>query len=189
MHLFEIFYVFFKIGLFSFGGGYGMIPLINSELLSREVITEQVLLDFIGVAESTPGPFAVNIATFVGSNLGGLLGSIVATVAVVLPAFIIMLIISSILKNFSKNKYVKGFLDGVEPFVIGLIISTGISIIIKNVWLNFGSFDASPLIAINNIIVTLSLFILTILYKKVFKKNMSSILLIIISAIIGIIFM
>ena len=96
MNLFELFYVFFKIGLFSFGGGYGMIPLIQSELLSRGAITEQALLDFIGVAESTPGPFAVNIATFVGSDLGGFLGSVIATVAVVLPAFIIMLIISSI---------------------------------------------------------------------------------------------
>ena len=69
MSLFELFFVFFKIGLFSFGGGYGMIPLINSELLSRGVISEQALIDFIGVAESTPGPFAVNIATFVGSSI------------------------------------------------------------------------------------------------------------------------
>ena len=189
MNLFELFYVFFKIGLFSFGGGYGMIPLIQSELLSRGAITEQALLDFIGVAESTPGPFAVNIATFVGSNLGGFLGSVIATVAVVLPAFIIMLIVSSLLKNFDKNKYVKGFLSGVEPFVIGLIASTGISIIIKNVWINYGNFQVAPLFAINNIIVTAVLFGLTILYKKIFKKNMSAITLIIISAIIGIIFM
>jgi chromate transporter len=189
MSLFELFFVFFKIGLFSFGGGYGMIPLINSELLSRGVISEQALIDFIGVAESTPGPFAVNIATFVGSSIGGFLGSVVATVAVVLPAFIIILIVSSLLKNFSKNKYVKGFLSGVEPFVVGLIVSTGISIIVKNIWINYGVFYAVPMIVINNAIVTLSLFALTIVYKKIFKKNMSSILLIIISAIVGIIFM
>ncbi len=189
MNIFELFYVFFKIGLFSFGGGYGMIPLIKSELLSRGVITEKVLLDFIGVAESTPGPFAVNIATFVGSNIGGFLGGVLATVAVVLPAFIIMLIISALLKNFNQNKYVKGFLGGVEPFVIALIASTGISIIVKNVWINFGNFAVAPSFAINSLIVTASLLILTFLYKKVFKKNMSAILLIIISAIIGIIFM
>ena len=185
----ELFFVFFKIGLFSFGGGYGMIPLINSELLSRGVISEQALIDFIGVAESTPGPFAVNIATFVGSSIGGFLGSVIATVAVVLPAFIIILIVSSLLKNFSKNKYVKGFLSGVEPFVVGLIVSTGISIIVKNIWINYGVFYAVPMVVINNAIVTLSLFALTIVYKKIFKKNMSSILLIIISAIVGIIFM
>ncbi len=189
MNLFELFYVFFKIGLFSFGGGYGMIPLIKSELLSRSVITEQALLDFIGVAESTPGPFAVNIATFIGSSVGGFLGSVIATIAVVLPAFIIILIVSSLLKNFSNNKYVKGFLGGVEPFVVGLIVSTGISIIIKNVWLTYGNFAINPLIAVNNLIVTASLFLLTILYKKIFKKNMSAIMLIIISAIVGIIFM
>ncbi len=189
MGLLELFITFFKIGLFSFGGGYGMIPLIKGELLSAGVITEQKLLEFIAIAESTPGPFAVNIATFIGSNQQGFLGGVIATLAAVLPAFLIILIIVSLLKAFSNNKYVKGFISGVEPFVIGLIISTGVLIVAKNVWANFGTFTSSPQIMLINLIVTLSLFVFTIIYKKITKKNFSAIPLILLSAVVGIIFM
>ena len=105
MNLFQLFYTFFKIGLFSFGGGYGTIPLIEGEIVAKGAITEEAFVKFIGIAESTPGPFAVNIATFVGAEVGtdclgtsfgGFLGSLLATTAVVLPAFIIMLVPSSI---------------------------------------------------------------------------------------------
>ena len=189
MSIFELFITFFKIGLFSFGGGYGMIPLIKGELLSAGVITAQALLDFIAIAESTPGPFAVNIATFIGSNQCGLLGGIVATLGAVLPAFIIILVIVSLLKAFSNNKFVKGFIGGVEPFIIGLIISTGVLIAVKNIWLNFGTFNSAPQIMLTNLIVTLSLFVFTLIYKKITKKNFSAIPLILLSAVVGIIFM
>ena len=90
MSLFELFYTFFKIGLFTFGGGYGTIPLIEGEIVNKGYLDADLFLNFVGIAESTPGPFAVNIATFIGAENCGFFGSLLATVAVILPAFIII---------------------------------------------------------------------------------------------------
>ena len=188
MNIFELFFSFFKIGLFTFGGGYGSIPLIEGELVNTGVISEELFLKFIGVAESTPGPFAVNIATFLGSELHGFLGSLVATIAVVLPSFIIMLIISAVLKNFTKNKWVKGFMSGVQPFVIGLIISTGLLIIVKTAYVNFGNFTEIPLFDVTSIIVIAIVLLANFIYKLIKKKNLPAIPLILISAVLGLIF-
>ena len=197
MNFFTLFITFFKIGLFSFGGGYGTIPLIEGEVVNRGYISSEDFLNFVGVAESTPGPFAVNIATFIGSNLGteltgsvwgGLLGGVLATFAVVFPAFIIMLIIAAILKNFTKNKWVKGFMEGVQPFVIGLIISTGLLIIVQNIYVNFGDFTSAPSINVTAIIVTAIILATNFIYKLIKKKNLSAIPLILISAALGLIF-
>ena len=100
MILFELFFTFFKIGALTFGGGYAMIPFVREQVLLHGWLTEEELLNMIAVSESTPGPIAVNMATFVGSNEAGVLGSIAATLGVVLPSFIIILIIASLLKNF-----------------------------------------------------------------------------------------
>ncbi len=189
MSLLDLFLTFFKIGLFSFGGGYGTIPLIKTEVQTRNLMDEKTLLDFIGISESTPGPFAVNIATFIGCDQAGFLGGVLATLGVILPAFLIILLICVVLKNFKNNKYVKGFLNGVEPFVVGLIAYTGISIIIKSIWVTMGDFSLPFEISVMNLIVTAVLFVGCLIYKKLRKKNMPAILLIIISAVIGIIFM
>lgn len=117
----ELFITFFKIGLFTIGGGYAMIPLIQQEVVAHGWLTLLELTDFIAVAESTPGPFAVNIATFVGMEMGGLLGALVTTTAVVLPSFIIILFIAKAFTNFQQNKWVQGILYGMRPVVIGLI--------------------------------------------------------------------
>jgi chromate transporter len=117
----ELFITFFKIGLFTIGGGYAMIPLIQQEVVAHGWLTLLELTDFIAVAESTPGPFAVNIATFVGMEMGGLLGALVTTTAVVLPSFIIILFIAKAFTNFQQNKWVQGTLYGMRPVVIGLI--------------------------------------------------------------------
>jgi len=119
----EIYFTFFKIGLFTIGGGYAMIPLIQQEVVAHGWLTLLELTDFIAVAESTPGPFAVNIATFVGMEMGGLPGAVVTTTAVVLPSFIIILLIAKAFTNFSQNKWVQGALYGMRPVVIGLIAS------------------------------------------------------------------
>ena len=100
MILLELFFTFFKIGALTFGGGYAMIPFVREQVLLHGWLTEEELLNMIAVSESTPGPIAVNMATFVGSNEAGILGSIFATLGVVLPSFIIILIISALLKNF-----------------------------------------------------------------------------------------
>lgn len=123
MILLELFITFFKIGLFTIGGGYAMIPLIQQEVVANHWLTMTELTDFIAVSESTPGPFAVNIATFVGMESGGLLGAFLTTLAVILPSFIIILIIAKAFTNFQNNKWVQGALFGMRPVVIGLIAS------------------------------------------------------------------
>ena len=99
----KLFLNFLKIGVVSFGGGYGMISMIRDDCLANEWLTEEELLNFIAVAESTPGPIAVNMATFVGSSQGGALGAVLATLGVVLPSFIIILLVASVDKQSTQT--------------------------------------------------------------------------------------
>ncbi len=117
----ELFLTFFKIGLFTFGGGYAMLPLIQSEVQAKGWMSQSALVDFIAVSESTPGPFAINIATYVGSETGGILGSVCATLGVVLPSFIVILIVAQCYERFKTSFAVKGVLSGLRPAAIGLI--------------------------------------------------------------------
>ena len=96
MEYLRLFLIFLKIGALSFGGGYSMLPMVQDEVISRGWLTEGELMNFVGVAESTPGPIAVNLATFIGSAQAGILGALCATLGVVLPSFIIILIILTI---------------------------------------------------------------------------------------------
>ena len=118
MILIDLFITFFKIGLFTFGGGYAMIPMITDEVVSKGWATAQMLTDFIAIAESTPGTFAINTASFVGMEQMGVIGAICATLGVILPSFIIILIIARFFGSISENKYVKAFLWGVRPVVV-----------------------------------------------------------------------
>lgn len=121
MILLELFFTFFKIGLFTFGGGYAMLPLIQSEVQAKGWMSQSALVDFIAVSESTPGPFAINIATYVGSETAGVLGSVCATLGVVLPSFIVILIVAQCYEKFKESFAVKGVLSGLRPAAIGLI--------------------------------------------------------------------
>lgn len=133
--LLELFWIFFRIGLFTIGGGYAMIPMITQEIVDNKGwLTDSQLLNYIGISESTPGPFAINIATFVGNSQAGILGGVVATFAVVLPSLIIILIFAAIYSRVIKNKYLRGAFDGIKPVVTGLISAAGISIAIKVVF-------------------------------------------------------
>ncbi len=123
MILLELFITFFKIGLFTFGGGYAMIPLIQEEVLGKGWLENAELINFIAVSESTPGPFAINIATYVGSEMGGVLGSVLATLGVVLPSYIIILIVAKFYLKFKTNKYIAGAMTGLRPAAIALIMS------------------------------------------------------------------
>ena len=182
----ELFFEFFKIGLFTFGGGYAMIPLVKETAVDNGWLLLEEFNAMIGVCESTPGPVAINMATFIGSTQGGILGSICATFGVVLPSFLIILLIASVLKRFSENKIFKNFIKGVKPVVTALILSTGIILLAECIGFNVDEiqFDFN--------IVTTCVFalilILYIVFTKVFKKKISSILLIIISAGLGIVF-
>lgn len=116
-----LFAVFFQIGAFTFGGGYAMIPMITNRVVSHGWLTLEAVVDFIAIAESTPGPFAVNISTFVGATQGGFFGAVCATLGVVLPSFIIILIVAKYFSAFKDNQYVAWGLEGLRPAVVGLI--------------------------------------------------------------------
>ena len=129
----DLFLTFLKIGAVSFGGGYGMLALIREEVLTHGWLTEEQLLNFIAVSESTPGPIAVNLATCIGSSQAGVLGALLATLGVILPAFCILLLVSSLLHNLLKRKAVQGALSGIRPAVVGLILGTALSLFLSTV--------------------------------------------------------
>ena len=128
MILLALFWTFFKIGLFTFGGGYAMIAMIEEAVTSYGWIDSETLVNFIAVSEATPGPIAVNMATYVGSTVGGILGAICATLGVILPSFIIILIIAKCYNTFKQSKIMSGIMTGLRPSVIGMIASALISV-------------------------------------------------------------
>ena len=184
--LLELFFTFFKLGARTFGGGYAMIPFVREQVLAHGWLTEEELLNMIAVSESTPGPIAVNMATFVGSNEAGILGSICATLGVVLPSFIIILIISALLKNFLKYNGVKAFLSGVRPCVVSLILGTAITLFLS-ILLGVGGGDFKVNIDVLGIIIFAIVVAISIIYKKIKGKKPSPILMIAISACLGMI--
>ncbi|MGI6787158.1 MAG: chromate transporter [Acholeplasmataceae bacterium] len=118
----DLFLTFFKIGLFTFGGGYVMLGIIEKEVTEKkEWITKDEMFNLLAIAESTPGPFAINAATFIGYKRAKFLGSFLATIGVVLPSFIIIILISIFLQQFSTNQYIQGFLKGIQAGV-GVLI-------------------------------------------------------------------
>ena len=182
-----LFWEFFKIGALSFGGGLGMISLIRDTCITYGWLTEEELLNMIAIAESTPGPIAVNMATFVGSTQGGVLGALVATLGIVLPSFIIILVIASVAKNLLKLAGVKSTLMGMRPAIVGLIISVTITMFLKQI-LNLRFVESSVNVDWYGIIILGILAVITVLYTKLRKKALSPILLIVISGILGMIF-
>jgi len=179
-----LFAEFFIIGLFTFGGGYAMIPLIKEVVLKYDWMSEEAFYDFIGVCESTPGPVAVNMATYIGATQGGVLGAILATLGVIMPAFIIMILVVVVLKNVIKNKYVQQALKGINAVVLGLILSTGL-IMLYNL-AGIGTIDTINIDYLS-IIIFIIVLVVYLLYKVIFKKKMPILLLILVSAIIGVV--
>lgn len=183
----KLFLTFLEIGAVSFGGGYGMISLIREKVLFNGWLTEGELLNFIAVAESTPGPIAVNMATFVGSSQGGFFGSLCATAGVVLPSFIIILIIAAVVKNLLKYKAVNAFLSGVRPCVVGLIFATALTMLISKL---FGISTVNDEVSFDMlaVIIFVILFCVSFIWKKLKKKQPSPIIMIAFSAILGVVF-
>lgn len=123
-----LFLTFFKIGLFTIGGGYAMLPLIQDEVMAHQWMEQTELVNFIAVSESTPGPFAINISTYIGAEQAGIFGAFCATLGVVLPSFIIILAVAKFYEKFKTNKIVSGCMTGLKPAVIGLISAAVISV-------------------------------------------------------------
>lgn len=123
-----LFWTFFKIGLFTFGGGYAMLPLIISAVEQHGWMDMEVLIDFVAIAESTPGPLAINMSTFVGMQQAGILGAVCATLGTVLPSFIVILIVAKIFLAFKNSKVVRGVMYGIRPATVGLILASVVTV-------------------------------------------------------------
>jgi chromate transporter len=177
----KLFWDFFRVSCFTFGGAYGAIPLIRDMVMGNGWISEDRFAYMIAVSESTPGPIMVNMATYIGSDQAGFWGSLAATVGVVLPAYLVILLIASILKTAIKHPAVQAVLQGLKPCVVGIVVATGLYMMINNVLPLSGSKFDIPGIAITAIAGSLILLI-----PRITGKKLSPILLICISAVLGI---
>ena len=180
MILLQLFLTFFKIGIFTFGGGYAMLPLIQEEVLRNGWISENELVNFIAISESTPGPFAVNISTFIGSRMSGIAGALLSTLGVVLPSFVIILVVARFFLKFKENRFVKGCMSGLKPAVIGLI-ATAILNVGREVFFRNGI--SAGMFSDPEFYVLLSVFALMLFLAL---KKIHPIFLILISAAAGI---
>ncbi|MBU5427859.1 chromate transporter [Tissierella pigra] len=169
MNILKLFISFLKIGAFSFGGGYAMLPLIQKELIDvHGWITTKEFIDILAVVEMTPGPIAINSATFLGYKVGGFLGSVAATVGVVLPSIVIILIIAHFLSKFKSSPYVSWAFTGIRPVVLGLITS------------------ASLTVAKDAIIDIKSFVLMAILFYLTSFKKLHPILVIVLAGVVGV---
>jgi len=174
---------FLKVGLFAFGGAYGAIPLIRDVVLAYGWLNDEMLTYMIAVSESTPGPIMVNLATYVGSSQAGFPGALIATAAGVLPSFISILLIMVLLKKLLKNPYVQAILRGMKPCIIGIILATGLYMILHN------CVDSSIQFSLNTTAIIMTVVLSAVYFGsgKILKKGISPIGLIGISAVAGII--
>ena len=179
----DLFLGFLKVGCFAFGGAYGAIPLIRDVVMSYGWLSDEMLTYMIAVSESTPGPIMVNLATYIGSSQAGFLGASIATLAVVLPSFLIILLVTALLKTALKNKYVQAILRGLKPCVIGIVLATGIYMVLKNCFVTISDVTVN----LNAVIISALLIASMFGYKHLKKKKLSPISLIILSAVLGII--
>jgi chromate transporter len=181
MILLELFLTFFKIGAFTFGGGYAMLPLVEAEVTGKGWMSMEQLVNFIAVSESTPGPFAVNTSTYIGAEVAGLPGAFFATLGVVMPSFIIILIIAKFFMTFCKNRYVIGCMNGLKPAVIAMISSAVLSVGQSVFFADGASFEALKSYSfISSAVIFAIMFALTM-------KKLHPVMIILISAVLGII--
>ncbi len=170
----NLFLTMLKIGLFTFGGGYGMIALLESELVEKKKwIEKDEFVDMIAIAESTPGPLAVNASTYVGYKIAGFMGSLLATIGVCIPSFIIIFLISLFFEKFIALKYVAYAFQGIQVCVTFLIFLAGIKLF-KNMKKNIFNF------------ILLFITMVLVIVFNLFKVSFSTIYFILISALIGI---
>ena len=176
----NLFFGFLRVGMFAFGGAYGAIPMIRDIVLSYGWLTDEKLSYMIAVSESTPGPIMLNLATYVGYTQGGITGAILATFSVVLPSFLIILLITASLKTFIKNPWFQAILKGLKPCIIGIVLSTGLFMVV------FNCIDMNRTLKIDpyNLLITVILILLSIGAKVFLKKKLSPFFLILISGLL-----
>ena len=155
----DLFWTFFKIGAFTFGGGYAMLPLIQEAVLTKGWAAPEALINFIAVSESTPGPFAINMATYVGAEMGGVFGSFCATLGVVLPSFVLILLLSFVLAQFQQVQAVQYAFHGIRAGVLVLMLKALTKMLKSNgkgklpMALMLLSFVLAALLQVNTILV------------------------------------
>ena len=178
----ELFFTFLMIGAFTFGGGYAMLPLIQEEVAAKGWIDSAALVDFVAVSESTPGPFAINMATYVGSEVGGIFGAVCTTLGVVIPSFVVILIVAKCYDQFRQSKVVKGCMSGLKPAVVGLIggavVSVAMTVFFPAGW---------SLSVFTNLSTYLALGISALMLVLSFKK-VHPVAIVCLSAVLGIAF-
>lgn len=176
----QLFYTFFKIGLFGFGGGYAMLSMIQGEVVTRyNWVSTQEFTDIVAISQSTPGPIGINAATYVGfTATGSIWGSVIATFAVVLPSFILMLTISKFFLKYQKHPAVEAVFSGLRPAVVGLLTSA--ALVLMNVE-NFGS----PTDDTYTFVISIIIFLVAFIGTKKYHAN--PILMIIACGIAGLI--
>lgn len=177
----SLFLNFLMIGAVSFGGGYGMIALLREVVLSHGWLGEEEFLSFIAVSESTPGPLAVNMATFIGASQGGFPGALVATLGVILPSFLILLLLSAVLGNLLRYAGVNAFLRGVRPAVVAMILATGLLMFSEN-FFSFRSAGDAPVPEGRALLLFGFLIMTEVFSRRVLHRAPSPILLILLSA-------
>jgi chromate transporter len=183
--LIELFLIFAKIGLFTIGGGLAMIPLVRQELLERGYMTVQETLDMVAIAHMTPGPFAVNTATFAGTRMVGLAGGAAATIGVLLPSFVICLLVAKRFFKSLEKLQVRAVLSGIRPVVYALILSGMLSIGGAAVFPN-GYLTANGAVAMPDVPV---LAIAAVMVVLLMKTKLSPAILVIACGVFGAIFL
>ena len=172
----KLFLGFLKVGCFTFGGGYGAVPLIRDVVLGNGWLNDEMLTYMIAVSESTPGPIMVNMATYIGSSQAGIPGAAVATAAVVLPSFCIILLVATMLGKVLKNPYAQAVLRGLKPCVIGIVLATGIRMTLEGAGTD-----------VRTVVLTIVLAGVLLTSKYLFKKKLPPTWFILLSAAAGII--
>lgn len=181
----QLFLTFLKVGAFAFGGGYAMLSLIGDSVLKYGWMTEEELLNFVGVETVIPGPIAVNMATYIGYEQGGFLGALLATIGVVLPSFIVILMVAAFIKNLLKYPPIKTFIASMRPALGGLIVSVAVTMALTV----FFGIDTVSTINLTfdwrTLVVLAVVIVIPIVWKRIKKKEFSSILLVAISGVMG----
>lgn len=182
MILLKLFWSFFQIGLFSIGGGYAALPLIQNQIVDiHHWLTMDEFTDVITISQMTPGPIAINSATFVGIKIAGILGAIIATLGCIFPSCIIVLTVGYLFKKYRSFKVVQGIMNGLRPAIVSLIASAGITILITSIW-HSGKFSTN--IADLDFI---SIFLIVISFVLLRKWKTNPIFVILGSGIVGLI--
>lgn len=185
----QLFYEFFKAGLFAIGGGMATLPFLYDISDTTGWFTYGQLADMVAISESTPGPIGVNMATYVGFTTAGISGAVVATIGLITPSIIIILIIAGFLKAFKDSKYVQSAFYGLRPASTGLIAAAGLSVAVlvlfqKDLYEATGKL--TDLINIESVLLIVVLYVFTNLVKK--TKDLHPVVFIAASAVIGIVF-